>query len=171
MVVRSQLIAVDTNVLMDLADDREDVWDAIETIRNRVKGAVFVATSTVIQELAYAADEGDTPEKRDLAAIALTKLDSEWGFKSANFVPVGHGITEITANKIRSAGLLPEEEVNDSLIIAEAALGNCTILLSSDAHISGIDQTALSLVLGSCDINKVLLASPAKIVRDFFQKQ
>jgi hypothetical protein len=35
---------------------------------------------------------------------------------------------------------LPEEEVHDSLILAEAALLECVVLLTSDHHLRGVDH-------------------------------
>jgi hypothetical protein len=85
-----------------------------------------------------------------------------------NCVPVGHGIVEETARKIRAAGLIPDEEIHDSFIIAESALANVTLLLSSDGHLKDINQSALCEVLDGCDVGKLIIFSPAKIVKDFF---
>jgi len=165
------LVAVDSNVLLDLADDVATVWDAIDTIRARLKGVRIGATCSVLQELAWLSGNSADLECQGAAQTALMKFASEWKFTLIDFIPVGHGIVEQTAARIRADGLLPPEEVHDSLIIAESALAGCTILLSSDAHICEIDQTRLSLVLDKCDVNKVIVTSPAKIVKSFFQKR
>ena len=52
----------------------------------------------------------------------------EWQLDVLEIVPVGHGIVESIARRLRGAGLLPEEEVHDSLILAEAALLGCAVL-------------------------------------------
>ncbi|MBI4325836.1 MAG: hypothetical protein HY674_11305 [Chloroflexi bacterium] len=49
------LIAVDTNVLMDLAAETETVVDALELVRRRIHGARLVVLPTVIQELRFIA--------------------------------------------------------------------------------------------------------------------
>jgi hypothetical protein len=56
-----------------------------------------------------------------------------------NCLPVGHGIVESTGRKVRTAKLLPEEEMNDSFVIVEAGLMGTTLLVSSDWHIYDID--------------------------------
>jgi predicted nucleic acid-binding protein len=165
------LVAVDSNVLLDLADDVADVWDAINTIRERLKGVRIGATSSVLQELGWLSENAEDLERQGAAQTALGNFTTKWKFIPIDFIPVGHAIIEQTASRIRTEGLLPQEEIQDSLIIAEAALAECTILLSSDAHICDIDQTRLSLVLDKCDINKVLVTSPAKIVKTFFQRR
>jgi rRNA-processing protein FCF1 len=58
---KSRPIAVDTNVLMDLAGEKETVLDCIQTIGRRIPGAVIIVPPTVIQELADLVDDGDSP--------------------------------------------------------------------------------------------------------------
>jgi hypothetical protein len=84
-------------------------------------------------------------------------------------VPVGNGIVEETARKIRAARLLPDEEINDSFVIAESALANVTILVSSDGHLKNIDHRALKAILNDCDLTETIIVSPWKIVHSFFR--
>jgi predicted nucleic acid-binding protein len=163
-------IAVDTNILLDLADDNEAVIDALDTVRERIDGAQIIVLPTVIQELNAITEEGETKRERELAFTALRNV-LEWGFQPVNCVPVGHGITEETARRLRANGLIPEEEVNDSLIVAEAALLGVSILLSGDTHIKDIEQNELKLLLDACDLRCPLIASPHRIVRDFFRRR
>jgi hypothetical protein len=163
------IIAVDTNFLIDLAGEDETVLDCLSTIRKKFDRAPILVLPTVIGELMDIAKEGDTPEEKPLAAKALRSIRGPWGFRPINYVPVGHGIVEQTALKIRAAGLIPEEEVHDSFVIAEAALANVTVLLSSDGHMKDIDQAALKKVLEACAVGVPIIFSPWKIVKDFFR--
>lgn len=163
----SAVVAVDTNVLIDRALEDELILDCLDTIRKRLGDATFVLLPTVIQELAFLADEGGTQRERDVAALALRSV-TRWKFVPLNFIPAGHGVVERIAARMRSKGLLPEEEVNDSLIIAEAALAGVTLLVSSDAHIRDMDHTALKIELDACDVSTPLIAAPRKIVKSFF---
>ena len=162
------LIAVDTNVLIDLADENEIVLDCFSTIRRKFPSAPVIVPPTVIVELADIASDWNIKPEGKLALSALQNIRSKWAFHPMNCVPVGHGIVEETARKIRSAGLIPNEEIHDSYIIAESALANATLLLSSDAHMKDINQAALGDVLSGCDVGKLLIFSPAKIVKTFF---
>jgi rRNA-processing protein FCF1 len=162
------LIAVDTNVLIDLAEDDEIVIDCFSTIRRKFANAPIIVPPTVIGELADIATDGNTKEEKESAFKALRSIRGKWGFHPMNCVPVGHGIIEETARKIRAAGLIPDEEIHDSFVIAESALANVTLLLSSDGHMRDIDQSALGELLERCDVGKLIIFSPAKIVRDFF---
>ena len=160
------LIAADTNVLLDLALEVEAVVDALATIRQRSPDARFVVPPTALHELALAASTGETERIRKAAFRALSQLRA-WGFEPLNLVPVGHGIVERIAEEIRRKDLLPTEEKNDSLIIAEAALIECRMLLSGDAHLRGVDFQRLTLLLKDFDVAAPVIATPREIVRKF----
>jgi len=161
------VIAVDTNVLFDLVDNDEVVLDCFSTISKKFEKAPILVLPTVIVEVTDLLDSDD-PESKSLAYTALTSLRTPWGFQPINFIPAGHGIVEETARKMRNARLLPEDEVHDSLIIAEAGLINATILLSNDSHLKDIDQNRLKKFLEECSISCPIIFSPWKIVKEFF---
>jgi len=87
---------------------------------------------TVIDELDYIAQHGDTVKERALAVYALQNLVRVWKIPPLDFIPVGHGIIETVARKLRRPTLIPENEVNDSFILAEAAWLISTILITSE---------------------------------------
>lgn len=127
------LIAVDTNVLLDQALDDEDVWDAIQTIQKRLPQAKLIVPPTVLEELGMAFAAG-TSEDKKTAHKALSCM-RKWGYEPLNVIPVGKGIAEQVSYNLRSAQVLPDEEVNDSFVIAESAIIGCAILLTSDHHL------------------------------------
>ena len=164
----SPLVAVDSNVPLDLADGNESVLDALNTIRGRLSNARFVVTPSVFQELVHVALEDSVAARRALGQSALHQL-KEWQFDLLEIVPVGHGIVESIAQRLRAAGLLPEEEVHDSLILAEAALLGCAVLLTSDAHLRGLDYARLTWELNACDVSVPVIATPREVVSKFFR--
>ena len=163
---RPMLIAVDTNVLLDLALGVETIIDAIETIRKRLPSVRFVVPPTVLQELALLFQTGDTERQRKAAHLALISL-REWKLEPLNLVPVGHGIVERIGDALRNEGLIPVAERNDSFVIAEAALIECGILLSSDAHLRNADFAKLSVLLQGFHVGAPIIATPREIVRKF----
>jgi rRNA-processing protein FCF1 len=165
---RPPLIALDTNVLLDLAKGDNTVIDCVETIRSRLKQCAFIVLPTVIQELVDISDGGGDEGK--LATKAILNV-LPWGFQPMHCVPVGNGIVEEIGRKLRRAGLIPAEEIHDSCIVAEAALADATILISSDRHVRDLDATQLKIELDRCDVGCPLIASPRKIVTDFFQRR
>ena len=164
---RSPLIAVDTNIPLDLADRKEHALDALDVLRRRLKPGRILITPTAFQELVYLTEQGDTAADRDQAARALRGL-ARWGLDLVNLVPVGHGIVERIADKLQDSGLMPAEEYNDGLILAEAALLGCAILLTGDAHLRGLGFQRASLELKAFDVEMPVIATPREIVNKFF---
>lgn len=165
---RPQLIAVDANVLFDLADGLDDVVDAVSVIRERLRDARFLIPPTVQHELANWALRGDA-QRRDSARKAI-RLSHSWRIVPANLIAVRHGIAERIAERVRERGLIPDEEVNDSLVLAETALLGCSMLLTSDGHLRGIDFERLTLELQAFDVAAPVIATPREIVRKFFPR-
>ena len=162
------LIAVDTNVPLDLASGVDDVVDALAVIRRRIKAARLIAPPTVNLELAYLSQFADEPEVKAAAQGSLRSLWRKWKIEPVNLVPVGHGIVEVIGSKLRTEGLISAEETHDSFILAEAALLGCGILLTSDAHLRGMDFQSLTLLLlQGFDVAAPVIATPREIVKKF----
>ena len=161
-------VAIDTNVVLNFAALDEVVIDCFDTIKKRLQNVQIIILPTVILELTAIAGN-ETDEARPLAAISLSSIVEPWKFTPGNCVPVGHGIVEQIGNRIRDKGLLPDEEIHDSFLIAEAALYGAALLISSDSHIKNINQQMLGLELKSCDVDCPLIASPWKIANQFFR--
>jgi predicted nucleic acid-binding protein len=54
------LIAVDTNVALDLAEQKEPAIDALAVIRRRLRPGRVLVPPTVFQELVYLADHSES---------------------------------------------------------------------------------------------------------------
>jgi rRNA-processing protein FCF1 len=162
------LIAVDTNVLLDQATDAADVLDALDVIRRRLPSAQFVVPPTVLEELAWQYENGG--DTSAAAETALRRLMA-WGYRALNVVPVGKGIAEQIALKLRIEGVLPDQEQNDASIIAEAALLGCSILLSSDSHLLEAQRhPRFKAILRESDVeDRLVIASPRTIASRFFR--
>jgi hypothetical protein len=73
---------------------------------------------------------------------------------------------------LRSEGIVPEEEVNDSFIISECALAGFTILVSPDGHMTDAQASGkLQRLLERFDVSPLLIVSPREIVRQFFRRR
>lgn len=165
---RPQLVAVDSNVLFDLADGWDDVVDAVSVIRQRLHDACFLLPPTVQHELANWAWRGEGPKRA--SARKAVQLSQSWRIVPVNLIAVRHGIAERIAERVRARGLIPDEEVNDSLVLAESALLGCSMVLSSDEHLRGIDFERLTLELRAFDVTAPVIATPREIVRKFFPR-
>jgi len=165
--LRSPVIAVDTNVPLDLAHRKEHALDALDVIQRKLRPGRLLVTPTVFQELVYLADHSETKEERAQAVRALRGL-ANWGLDLVNLVPVGHGIVERIADRLLECRLLPVEEYNDALILAEAALLSCAIILTGDAHLRGLDYERAALELKAFDVEMPVIATPREIVAKFY---
>ncbi|MGD1086180.1 MAG: type II toxin-antitoxin system VapC family toxin [Verrucomicrobiota bacterium] len=154
--------------MFDLADGLDDVVDAVSVIRERLRDARFLIPPTVQHELANWAFCGEG-QKREVARKSI-QLGQSWRIVPGNLIAVGHGIAERIAERIREQGLIPVEEINDSLILAESALLGCSMLLTGDQHLRGIDFERLTLGMQAFDVTAPVIATPREVVRKFFQR-
>jgi predicted nucleic acid-binding protein len=161
------LIAVDTNVLLDLVAEIDDVADAIFVIRRRIRKCQMVIPPTAREELAQEATHGEVIDKLENARRAF-ELARSLNIRPVDLPEFQHDAARRIGRRIRDLELLPEAEVNDALILAEAALLNCAILLTSDAHLRGLDFTRLAFELQACDAVAPIIATPREVVHKFF---
>ena len=162
-------LAVDTNVLLDLADEVDDVLDAASVIDDRLADGDKLVTPSVLEELAFLADAGLTPKVRRSAARAVQLLRKETRFRSILELPFAPEKAEELAAEFRRRRLLPAEEIHDSLILAETVLLDCDILLTSDEHLRSIDPQQMTWILNQRDLTAPVIATPREIVRKFFR--
>lgn len=162
-------LAADTNVLLDWADETPDVLDALTTIAARLPGTDKLVPPSALDELAFLCDSGETVAVRQSARRAMRMLRDQNHFRPLLELPFPETAVETVARELRRRGLLPDEEVHDSLILAEAAYLGCALLLTSDTHLRGIDHEALTLVLRPFDLSAPVIATPREIVRKFFR--
>jgi hypothetical protein len=163
------VLAIDTCVLLDLARPDDTTIDCFDTIVEKLENCVILVVPTVLQELQHISLTGNTSE-RGMAKRAFTEIiRKKYPLQPVNCVPVGHGIVERTGKKLISRKLLPEGEIHDSFVLAEAALAGASILISADTHLKAINRVLLKIAMDECDLSTPLIASPAQIVRDFYQ--
>jgi predicted nucleic acid-binding protein len=165
--LKPKSVAVDTNVLIDLAAREPEVEASIAAVKKRLKGVSIIMPPTVVQELGWLAENGDDEETRNFATIAAQESRARWSIMPANCNPEWHGVIGLAAQELRERKIVHPEEVHDSLIIAEASLGLCALLISSDRHMLEIDNSALNDVLVRRDLGAIVIASPWKIVKDY----
>ena len=117
----------------------------------------------VVSELAIAT-ENSSEEKRTLAQKALKNLI---GGKIKPFAvnSVGDFIAERFSQSVRDKRLLPFEEVNDGIILAESSIAGISILVTRDKHLLDIDETSLSMAFNDADLAPVNPAHPKRLLR------
>ncbi len=166
---KPQLVAVDTNVLLRLADGHEATIDAWQLIKRRLNPVQFVLLPTVLGELASKLTDSTDPRVAQTAAIALRESRSRWHLQPTDFNAVEEAVTVNAVKKLRDSGIMPYEERNDAFIIAEAAVQNCILLVSRDSHLLAVDPEKLAWLLRELDLPTPLIASPEKLIKKFYQ--
>jgi len=157
--LQKKQLALDTNILFDLAQNLNAAHDFRETFLKA--GYLLRVPPTVVQELVFEAEHGDDA---DVALCALTSMLS-WKITPFDLAAVGHGLTDAFTRKLLRKGLLPEGEYNDGLILAETSLAAIPVLVTSDKHLLDLDETFLSLTFDECDLFHVRPCHPKPLLR------
>src|SRR5580698_28684 len=86
-------VAVDTCILLALADHNHEAWESIKALRTRLSPVIFLILPTVLAELCAHA-KCSVPERKRLADLVFKQIRSgAWpDFTPTDFVGVGYGI-------------------------------------------------------------------------------
>jgi predicted nucleic acid-binding protein len=158
---QKKLLALDTNFLFDLA--LEEVFATGFKKFFQGLGFQLLIAPTVVRELAMASED-NSKEKRTLAQKGLQNL-IDWEIKPFAVNSVEDFIAERFSGSLREKGLLPFEEVNDGIILAETSLAGISILVTRDRHLLDIDETSLSMAFNDADLAPVNPAHPKRLLR------
>jgi hypothetical protein len=158
---RPKQFALDSNILFDLAAGLDFAHTFREVYQER--GYCLKVPPTVVQELTYYALEKQCAET-SLARGALQQM-RQWHLIPFDLKSVGHGITEQFCRRLRHAGLLPEDEINDGVILAETSLACIPVLVTSDGDLLGIEEAALRVRFEEADLMPVQVFHPKKLLR------
>jgi rRNA-processing protein FCF1 len=165
---KPQLIAVDTNVLMRLAEGHEATTDCWQLLRRRLHPVQFLVTPTVLDELGNLALEASEPLARRAAAAALSLMRPRWQFLPVDFNAVQEVLADNAIRLLRESGLLPYEERNDAAIISEASILNCVLLVTRDSHLLDLDHEKLTLLFRHLDLAAPIISSPERLLKKFY---
>jgi predicted nucleic acid-binding protein len=154
-------LALDTNLLLDLAKGLDFAHD-FRTVFQQA-GYSLLAGPTVFRELGFAVLHGREPEKSQ--ALTAVASAARWGVLAFNLTRLDQTIAERFAQKLLETGLLPEEECNDALILAETAVENIPFLVTSDRHFLDMDADALALAFSDADLPAAHPVHPKALLR------
>jgi predicted nucleic acid-binding protein len=152
---------------MDLALPKDVAHDALDIIRSRLPESETAILPTVMGEITHLADQTANPQLGEQAREAIRRASSVWKMQPIELDDVQASIAGSVAGKLLERGIIPRHEINDALILAEAAVAGCQILLSADSHVRDADRTRMALLLQSCDVPVVVCCTPREIVAMF----
>jgi hypothetical protein len=158
--VPPRLLALDANLVLDLADGLDVAHDFLETFRQRGYGF-----RTAAIELRWKALNDRDPSIRGLANQALAQL-RPWDVQPLpELSEIEYAIAEAFATRLRLSRLLPDEEFNDGLILAETSLAGIAGLVTSDHHLLDMDEMALRLSFQEADLAIAVPVHPRRLLK------
>ncbi len=155
-------LALDTNLVLDLADEAEFAHAFKEMFQEH--NYALRLPPTVISELHENLIRGQSPRKRELSRVALLNARA-WGLRPFELSPVQEAIAQRFAVRLANSGLLPPEELHDAVILAETSLVQIPLVVTSDKHLLDIDEDALLLAFNDADLSPVRPAHPKRLLR------
>jgi hypothetical protein len=161
MAAQRKQLSLDANIVFDLAADEDFAHDFRETFQK--KGYALVLPPTAVHELHLIFAHGDTEAERKLARTALTQL-KQWGVRPFDLDSAADAVCERFVRGLLQQRLIPEDEFNDGLILAETSLAEIPLLVTSDKHLLNIDEDALLLAFNDADLQPVHPVHPKRLL-------
>ena len=155
-------LSLDANLAFDLARDKEFAHEFLEVFQ--AKGYGLVLPPTAVYELHVIRAESDSAAEREWARTALLNL-KRWGIQPFDLDSTAEAIAEQFARRLVQKRLLPEDELDDGLILAQTSLVQVPLLVTSDKHLLDIDEEALLLAFNEADLLPVHPAHPKQLLR------
>ncbi|MGO9202714.1 MAG: type II toxin-antitoxin system VapC family toxin [Limisphaerales bacterium] len=162
MAPQKKQLSLDANIVFDLAGDKDFAHDFREFFQ--AKGYALVLPPTAVHELHVIFTDGDSEAERELARTGLTRL-KQWGIRPFDLDSAAEAICERFVRGLLRQRLIPEDEFNDGLILAETSLAEIPLLVTSDRHLLDIDENALLLAFNEADLSLVRPVHPRRLLR------
>lgn len=136
-------LALDTNVLFDLADGKDFAGTVLEVLKE--EKATVKVSPTVMMELEYEIIHPASPQKGKRAERAIHCIHS-WDITPFRLAPIQLDIAVEFSKSLQYARVLTDGEFNDGRILAEVALCPLEFLLTSDTHLLSINREKLKVL-------------------------
>ena len=154
-------LALDTNLLLDLAGEKDFAHEFKEEFSSR--GYALLVPPTVVAELAFFASLKDAPQN-EIANVALENMCG-WKCRPFTLSSTQLAIAIRFAARLMEFSLIPETEQNDGKILAQSSLAEIPLLVTSDKHLLNIDEDALLLAFNEADLSPVHPVHPKRLLR------
>ena len=162
MAAQKKQLSLDANVVFDLAGGKDFAHDFREIYQS--KGYALVLPPTAVHELHVIFTDGNSEAERELARTGLTHL-KQWGICPFDLDSAAEAICEQFVHGLLRQRLIPEDEFNDGLILAETSLAETPMLVTSDKHLLNIDEDALLLACNEAGLSPVRAVHPKRLLR------
>ena len=159
---QTKQLSLDANFVFDLAGEEDFAHDLLEAAQAR--GYALLLPPTAAHELHLIFTDGESEDERQWARTALTRL-KQWGIRPFELNSTAEAICEQFVRGLLGQGLIPEDEFNDGLILAETSLEEIPLLVTSDKHLLDIDDDSLQLAFNAADLSPVHPVHPKRLLR------
>lgn len=154
-------LALDTNLLLDLAGEKDFAHEFKEEFASR--GYALLVPPTVVAELVFFAWLKDAPQ-HEIANVALDKM-SVWECQPFTLSSTQLAIAMRFAVRLMESSFIPETEQNDGKILAQASLAEIPLLVTSDQHLLNVDEDALLLAFNDAGLPPVHPSHPKRLLK------
>ncbi len=89
----------------------------------------------------------------------------QWAIQPFDLDSTTEAIGESFARQLVHRRLIPDDELNDGLILAETSLFGIPMLVTSDEHLLGLDDEPLLLAFNDADLTPVHPVHPKRLLR------
>ena len=159
--LQSKTLSLDTNVLLDMAAGVDFAVGFREVFQS--KGYTLCVVPSVLAELAYLSKNGEKGQ-RELARKVITSV-LDW---KISIISLSELQSSYRANFIRFAEhrrLMPPAEKNDVRILAETAIAEIPVLITTDQTLLNVDEFALKFTCADSGLPLVNVAAAAGMWR------
>jgi hypothetical protein len=157
-----KLLSLDANLVFDLAREKDFAYEFLETFSARGYGLVLPPAA--VYELHVIHSSSGRAEERDWAKAGLANLQ-RWRIKPFDLDGPSEAIAEQFARRLLHRRLIPDDEFDDGLILAQTSLAQIPLLVTSDKHLLDIDDDELLLAFSDADLFPVRPVHPKRLVR------
>ena len=154
-------LALDTNLLLDLAGEKDFAHEFKEEFSSR--GYSLLVPPTVVAELAFFALLKDAPQQ-EIANVALENI-GVWKCQPFTLSSTQLAIAIRFAARLMDFSLIPETEQNDGKILAQTSLAKIPLLVTSDKHLLDVDEDVLLLAFNDADLLPVHPSHPKRLLK------
>src|SRR5207253_5755602 len=133
----------------DLARKKEFALEFRETFLEKQYGLLLPPAVAYELHIIYA--RSHSLEEREWAGLARRNLKL-CSIQPFDLDSSSEAIADRFARNLLHQGLIPEDELDDGLILAQTSLAQIPLLVTSDKHLLDIDEEALLLAFNEADL-------------------
>ena len=165
----NQLVAVDSNILLSLADEKDDVIDVWQLIQERLRLVMLVVSPTVL---------GDSARKHRNSRRASAALQSKHSVSCVaggisnqwNFAPHNKKLPTAWPWLFENEGCFRPPNVTTASFWPSQLCLECMLLVSEDSHLDGIDRAALKSLLAKFYLSSPVVATPRALLKKIYNR-